>query len=136
MRFAAAAFALALLPLLPAGAAAQRADGLSPSEAGAEAGARAGEAASVRGAVWGSAAATFVLTPFVGGIGSLVVAQRASADPPGIPETTDASAHPDYREAYRDAYRESFGPRYRRAIRTSVLLTSVAFFVGAALFAG
>lgn len=131
--------ALVVLLALPIDLAAQEAPppgSVSLAAAGAEAGADAGRTASVSRARWGSAAATFFLTPFIGGIGSVVSAELASGTPATVPVHTDGASRPEYREAYREAYGRAYRPRFRRAVRTSVLITTVLFFAGAAAFAG
>lgn len=139
MRINAGVLALALLLPLSTELEAQERrppDSLFLAAAGAEAGTHAGRTASVSRVRWGSAAATFFLTPFAGGVASLVAAQLASGGPSEVPRTVEEANHPAYQEAYRAAYEETYRPRYRRAVRTSVLITTILFFAGAAAFAG
>lgn len=139
MRIDSRMLALALLLALPAYTEAQERsspDSLRLVAAGTEAGSHDGRTASVSGARWGSAAATFFLTPFAGGVASLVSAQLSSGGPREVPRTVEEANHPVYRQAYRAAYEETYRPRYRRAVRTSVLITTILFFAGAAAFAG
>lgn len=111
-------------------------DSLSLTRAGAADGLAAAQARSFVAARWGTAAATFLLTPVLGGIGSLVAAQSVSGTPSVIPDRSPYADHPVYREAYVEAYREAFLPRYRSTVRRSVLFTTVAFFAGALILAG
>lgn len=140
MRIHSASLAIVMLLTLPPSLLAQEpaseADSLLIQASGAEAGFRAGERASVRGARWGSAAATFLLTPFVGGVGSLVSAELASGTPSEVPQADPTASHPLYKEAYVEAFQQSYQPRHKRAVRSSVLVTTILFFAGAALFAG
>lgn len=111
-------------------------DSLELVALGAEAGEEAGRVASVTGARWGSAAVTFFLTPFLGGVGSLVSAQVKKGYPADVPMIAPEAEHPAFQEGYREGYRSTYTPRYRRAVRTSVIATTIVFFVGAAAFAG
>lgn len=139
MRIRSALVVLSMLATLPSGLAAQHPsspDTLSVAAAGAAAGAQAGRTASVRGARWGSAAATFLLTPFIGRLGSLVSAEFTSGAPPDVPQTVPEASDPVFRRAYRETYQELYRPRLVRAVRVSVVLTTILFFVSAAAFAG
>lgn len=137
--FTVIAWAFTLVVLTASGVAAQDAvlaDTLSIARAGSTDGMADAHAKSLTAARWGTAAATFFLTPFVGGIGSLVVGESASGRPNEIPADAVFSDHPTYRNAYADSYQEVFLPRYRRTIRRSVLFTSIVFFAGAMMLAG
>ena len=108
------------------------------------------------GVRWGSAAATFFLTPFIGGI---VVLVRSGSDPDDVPDNSNPyfaevarsiEDVPDlvpppptpvvsttlYERAYRDAYRAEYLPRRRRTMRSTMLVTSVIFIATAAAFSG
>lgn len=140
MRLLVRAFPLALLLLLPHAVTAQTvptsADSVTLAAAGQEAGARAGRTASLRGPIWGSAAATFFLTPVVGGLGSLILSQASVISPPAIPRTVVEAESPIYQQAYDIEYRAAYRPRYLRAVRRSVLITSVVFFAGMVVLGG
>lgn len=88
-------------------------------------GARAGAHASVSGPRWGAAAATFFLSPVLGGVGSLVVAQQR----PGVPGQ-DSAATAEYRRGYVAAY----APRRRRAMQHAVAWTSVVYVAALVAF--
>lgn len=132
MRWPVCVATLALLLLVPQPASAQvdatTADSAAMAAAGQEAGVQAGRNASVQVPIWGSAAATFFLTPFVGGLGSLIVSH---ASVPAAPAIRTPAAEPQsavYQQAYTAGYHATYGPRYRRAVTRSVLITSVVFF--------
>lgn len=110
-------------------------DRLRITSAAAIAGAEAGRTASVRGSVLGTAAATFLLTPFIGGVGSVIASSELPADVPVVMSGPDPACRL-YREAYRETFREEFAPRRRRAMRITVLVTTGLTFVSAAAFGG
>ena len=90
------------------------------------------------GVRWGSAAATFFLTPFIGGV---VVLVRSGSDPDDVPDLVPLPPTPVvsttlYERAYRDAYRAEYLPRRRRTMRSTMLVTSVIFIATAAAFSG
>jgi hypothetical protein len=112
--------------------------------AAAQAGAAAGARASVNGPRWGSAVATFFLTPFVGGVGALVA---ASVPPGGAPRPVPAPAEPGRAGTlplaspaaavrYHEAYRAVYVPRRRRAMQRAVLVTTGVFFLGMVAISG
>ena len=116
---------------------AQSADSASAA-VGEREGAAAGRSASVSGVRWSSAAATFFLTPFVGGVAGLA---RSSNDPGGVPSVIPPPPAPlvstaPYERAYRDAYRAEYLPRRRHTMRTTMIVTSVVFIGVAAAFSG
>lgn len=123
---------LVLLLLVPHSATAQAgaaaADSAALAAAGQEAGVRDGGSASLKGAIWGSAAATFFLTPFVGGLGSLILSQASAPSPPAIPSPAAETHGAAYQHGYTAGYQATYGPRYRKAVRRSVLVTSIIFF--------
>jgi len=119
-------------------AAAQSADSVSAAAAGARDGSAAGRSASMAGTRWKSAAATFFLTPFVGGIAVLV---DSGKDPGSVPELVPAPPAPlvpstPYVNAYRNAYRDEYLPRRRRSMRTTMIVTSVLFVGAVAALSG
>jgi len=119
-------------------AAAQSADSVSASAAGERDGAAAGRSASMSGVRWGSAAATFFGTPFIGGV---IVLARSGSDPSGVPNLvpappTPVSSNAEYARAYRDAYRAEYLPRRRHTMRSTMIVTSVVFIAVAAGFSG
>lgn len=140
MRLLVRDFPLALLLLLPPAVTAQvvpaSADSITLAAAGQEAGAQAGRTASLRGPTWGSAAATFFLTPFVGGLGSIILSQASATSPPAIPSTVAEAENSIYQQAYTAEYRATYRPRHLRAVRRSVLITSIVFFAGMAVLGG
>ena len=112
-----------------AAAGAQVADSASAAVAGERDGTAAGRSASMSGVRWGSAAATFFGTPFVGGV---IVLSRSGRDPSGVPGLVPAPRMPvasnaDYARAYRDAYRAEYLPRRRHTMRSTMVVTSVVF---------
>jgi len=101
-------------------------------------GTAAGRSASMSGPRWGSAAATFFLTPFIGGVAVLA---RANKDPGDVPSVVPPPPAPlvssaQYERAYRDAYRAEYVPRRRHTMRTTMIVTSVLFIGAAAAFSG
>ena len=131
---------LILLLLVPHSATAQApvaaADSAAMAAAGQEAGVRAGRSASLKGATWGSAAATFFLTPFVGGLGSLILSHASATSPPAIPSPVAETHSAAYQQGYTAGYQATYGPRYRNAVRRSVLVTSIIFFGGMVALGG
>lgn len=134
-----AALVVCALLHLPGNARAQSAvphqDSTAIAAAGYEAGAVAGRTASLKGTIWATAAATFFLTPFVGGVGALLVAHTTSAAPPSGAVIGEGHSL-TYQAAFMEGYRTSYQPRYRRAVFTSVVVTSILFLAGAAAFGG
>lgn|SRR5690242_2895309 len=121
-----------------AAAGAQGADSASATAAGERDGTAAGRSASMSGVRWGSAAATFFGTPFVGGV---IVLARSGSDPTGVPGLVPAPRTPvgstaDYARAYRDAYRAEYLPRRRHTMRSTMVVTSVVFVGLLAAFSG
>jgi hypothetical protein len=111
---------------------AQSADSVSAAAIGAREGTAAGHSASMSGVRWGSAAATFFLTPILGGA---VVLARSGSDPGDVPSLvppppTPVASTSLYERAYRDAYRAEYLPRRRHTMRSAMIVTSV-LFVGA-----
>ena len=86
-----------------------------------------GRRASVAIAAIGSAAATLVATPYVGGVGSAIAGMALPGKPSQVPQIVPEATHPAYQEAYRDAYQQAYRPRLRSAVVTSALLTSVVW---------
>lgn len=95
--------------------------------AGQEAGIQAGRTASVLGPAAGSAAATLFLTPYIGGAGSFLTAMVLSGEPAQVPQVAPQAGLPAYQKAYREAYQQAYRPRLRRAVGTSVLVTSAVW---------
>lgn len=133
---------IALVPLVialgSAAAAAQSADSMSAVAAGARDGTAAGRSASMSSVRWGSAAATFFGTPFIGGV---VVLARSGSDPAGVPGLVPAPPTPvvsneEYARAYRDAYRAEYLPRRRHTMRSTMIVTSVVFIAAVVGFSG
>jgi hypothetical protein len=117
---------------------AQAADSTNAAAIGARDGSAAGRSASTSGARWGSAAATFFLTPFIGGVGVLV---QSGKSPDGVPSFVPPPPAPlvsstAYVQAYRDAYRAEYLPRRRHTMRSTMIVTSVVFIAAAAAFSG
>jgi len=128
---------LITLSLASTSAAAQRADSASAA-VGEREGTAAGRSASMSGPRWGSAAATFFLTPFIGGV---AVLSRKNKDPGDVPSVVPPPPAPlvssaQYERAYRDAYRAEYVPRRRHTMRTTMIVTSVLFIGAAAAFSG
>jgi hypothetical protein len=129
-----------MLAITLAGAegAAQSADSATAAAVGHREGSAAGRSASMSGVRWGSAAATFFGTPFVGGV---IVLARSGSDPTGVPGLVPAPRTPvgstaDYARAYRDAYRAEYLPRRRHTMRSTMVVTSVVFVGLLAAFSG
>ena len=121
-----------VISLGSAPAIAQSADSASAAAIGAREGSAAGRSASMSGVRWGSAAATFFLTPILGGA---VVLVRSGSDPGDVPSLvppppTPVASTSLYERAYRDACRAEYVPRRRHAMRSAMIVTSV-LFVGA-----
>lgn len=95
-----------------------------------------GQRQSLTGVRWGTVATTFLLTPLLGGVGSLVAAYAKRGFPDEVPQVVPEATTPAYQEHYREGYRERYLPRYRRTVRRSVLVTTVAFVAGAFVMAG
>ena len=139
MRFHRLVFLVSFVIALGATAAsAQTADSTSAIAAGQHDGAAAGRSASMSGVRWGSAAATFFGTPFIGGV---IVLARSGGDPGGVPSLVPAPPTPVvstslYAQAYRDAYRAEYLPRRRHTMHTTMIVTSVVFIGAAAAFSG
>jgi hypothetical protein len=119
-------------------AAAQGTDSTAAATAGARDGSAAGRSASMSSVRWGSAAATFFLTPVLGGVAVLV---RSGNDPDGAPSVVPPPPGPivssaAYDRAYRDAYRDQYLPRRRHTMRSTMIVTSAVFFAAAAAFSG
>jgi len=100
--------------------------------AAAQAGTADGRAASVTGSRWRAAAATFFLTPIVGGVGVLV---SASHPPASAPATVPQPFQDDSVAArrYRDAFRAAYLPRRTSEMRRAMVITTAVFAVAAAL---
>ena len=119
-------------------ATAQIADSAHAAAVGQREGTAAGRTASMSGVRWGSAAATFFLTPFIGGV---VVLVRSGSDPdnvPGLvpPPPTPVVSTTLYEHAYRDAYRAEYLSRRRHTMRSTMVVTSVLFVGLMAAFSG
>jgi hypothetical protein len=119
-------------------AAAQAADSASAAAAGTRDGSAAGRSASMAGTRWKSAAATFFLTPFVGGVAVLMDSGHDPGDVPALVPPPPAPLVPSapYVNAYHSAYRDEYLPRRRRTMRTTMIVTSVLFIGVAAAFSG
>jgi hypothetical protein len=102
-------------------------DSASAALAGQRAGMQQGQKAGVGVAVVGASAATLFVTPFVGGVGSLVAVAFVPGTPRRVPQVGPEAAHPAYQQAYRDAYQEAYLRRLRRSVTGSVLMTSVVW---------
>ncbi|PYP76137.1 MAG: hypothetical protein DMD35_19605 [Gemmatimonadetes bacterium] len=133
------AFIVAFLgSIASATAGAQSADSTTAATAGEREGSAAGRSASLSGVRWSSAAATFFLTPFIGGAAVIV---RSGQDPDGVPTLIPPPPAPlassaSYERAYRDAYRAEYLPRRRHTMRSTMIVTSVLFIAAAAAFSG
>lgn len=130
--------ALVLVLALPGTeAAAQTADSATAA-VGEREGAAAGHGESVAGARWSSAAATFFLTPFLGGVAVLAQSGRDPENAPSFvpPPPAPLVSSPSYERAYREAYRQEYLARRRHAMRSSMIVTSVLFFAAAAALSG
>jgi len=117
---------------------AQSADSASAAAIGARDGSAAGRSASMSGVRWGSAAATFFLTPIIGGA---VVLARSGSDPGNAPSVvppppTPVASTSLYDRAYRDAYRAEYLPRRRHTMRSTMIVTSVLFLGAVAALGG
>ena len=97
--------------------------------AGQEAGMQAGQTAGLAVAILSSTAATFVLTPYIGGVGSFLTGMLSPGKPSTVPLTVPEATHPAYQQAYREAYQQAYRPRLRRAVTGSVLLGSGAWLL-------
>lgn len=118
--------------------AAQTADSATAAAVGERAGAADGRSASTSRARWGSAAATFFGTPFIGGTAVLVSSGKDPADVPSLvpPPPSAVASTAVYERSYRDAYRAEYLPRRRHTMRTTMIVTSVVFVGFAAAFSG
>jgi len=117
---------------------AQSADSANAAATGTRDGTAAGRSASMSGVRWGSAAATFFLTPIIGGV---VVLARSGSEPSDVPKVippppAPVSATSLYERAYRDAYRAEFLPRRRHTMRSAMIVTSVVFVGAVAALGG
>jgi hypothetical protein len=117
---------------------AQSADSANAVVIGAREGSAAGRAASMSGVRWGSAAATFFLTPIIGGV---VVLARSGSEPSDVPRLvppppTPVAATSLYERAYRDAFRAEYLPRRRHTMRSAMIVTSVVFVGAVAALGG
>ena len=121
-----------------AAAAAQSADSTTAAAVGEREGSAAGRSAGMSSARWGSAAATFFLTPFIGGVAVLVRSNGDPGDVPSLvpPPPAPVASMPQYERAYRDAYRAEYLPRRRHTMRSTMLVTSVVFLAAVAGFSG
>ena len=118
---------LTIAPLVAAQDPLPATDHASLLRAGHEAGMQDGRRASVALAAMGSAAATLVATPYIGGVGSLIAGMALPGKPSQVPQIVPEAAHPAYQQAYRDGYQQVYRPRLRSAVITSALLTSVVW---------
>ena len=133
---------LLLVPLAmalgSAAATAQSADSTTAAAVGEREGSAAGRAAHMSGVRWGTAAATFFLTPIIGGA---VVLARSGSDPGSVPSLVPpppaaVASTAQYERAYRDAYRAEYLPRRRHTMRATMIVTSVVFIAAVAGFSG
>ncbi|MFL5617998.1 MAG: hypothetical protein ACJ79A_06320 [Gemmatimonadaceae bacterium] len=123
--------------LTGAAAAAQSADSAAAAVGRLE-GSAAGRSASMSGVRWRSAAATFFLTPFIGGVAVLARSGRDPDDAPSLvppPPARLVSTAP-YERAYRETYRAEYLPRRRHTMRSTMIVTTVVFIAAAAAFSG
>lgn len=100
------------------------ADSSSVVRAGQEAGMHAGQTAGLAVAILGTTAATIVLTPFIGGVGSFLTGMLVPGKPSRVPLEVPEATHPAYQSAYREAYQQAYRPRLRQAVTASALLGS------------
>ena len=117
------------ITLAGADGAAQSADSATAAAVGHREGSAAGRSASMSGVRWGSAAATFLATPFIGGV---VVLARSGSEPDDVPGLVPPPPAPVastalYERAYREAYRAEYLPRRRHTMRSTMVVTSVVF---------